>query len=90
MWYYKTPVCTFWIRFDPPGRGGFLLGADDVELARYFSPEAAADDVFLCRTGFPPWDASDPADRPDSLTDWTRIDCRDWHPERDSGPAKGS
>lgn len=89
MWYYRTAVCTFWIRFVPQGGGRFLLGADEEELALYSSPEGAADDVSLRRTGREAWDLSDPDEGPFDLGNWTRIDCRDWMPPKGSPRASG-
>ena len=78
MWIHETAAGTFWIRFVPRGRGVFILGIDEVELGTYFSPETAADDVYMRRTGFEPWDLSAKTDRPTDLEEWTCMDCAAW------------
>ena len=82
MWFSETEKGTFWIRFVPEGRGAFVLGIDDLDLGTYFSPEAAADDVYLQKTGFAPWDQADGVPKPDSLSEWKRFDCADWDASR--------
>ena len=82
MWHYRTSSGVFWIRFSPQGRGTFLLGMDDEELGAYFSPEAAADDVFMQKTGWEPWDCSEQPDRPVSISEWQREDCSAWDARR--------
>lgn len=76
MWLYQTKVGMFWIRFSPQGGGRYLLGIDDSVLGVYHSPEAASDDVYMRRTGWPPWDSLSSSQKPSDLTEWTRRDCR--------------
>lgn len=78
MWHCQTTVGVFWIRFDPRTRTRFLLGIGDEPLGWYYSPEAAADDVFLQQTGWSEWDALHDVARPADLSAWTRIDCQAW------------
>jgi hypothetical protein len=76
VWIFETEKAgIFWIRFDPRGRGRFLLGIDGETLSSYYSPEAAADDVFLQTTGWSLWDSLESPRKPDSLDDWIRRDC---------------
>ncbi len=76
MWTYQTEIGVLWIRFDPRTRTRFLLGIDDEPLGWYYSPEAAADDVFLQKTGWSEWDSLSSPVKPKDLTDWVRMDCR--------------
>jgi len=76
MWCCETGIGTFWIRFDPRTRTRFLLGIDQEPLGWYYSPEAAADDVFLQNPGWPQWDSLSATIRPKSLSEWTRMDCQ--------------
>jgi len=76
MWLYETDVGVFWIRFSPRGRGRFLLGIGDEELGAYLSPEAAVDDVYLQKSGWPEWDLHPQSRKPEDLSQWTRRDCR--------------
>ena len=57
MWHCKTDIGVFWIRFDPRTRSRFLLGIGEEPLGWYYSPEAAADVVFLQETGWSEWDS---------------------------------
>jgi hypothetical protein len=75
MWLRETEAGTFWIRFVPRGRGMFLLGIDDHELGSYFSPEAAVDDVYMQKTGWPSWDSARSVYKPADISEWKRIDC---------------
>jgi hypothetical protein len=76
MWCCETECGTFWIRFDPRTRTRFLLGIGHEPLGWYYSPEAAADDVFLQNTGWPQWDALAAITKPENLSVWTRMDCQ--------------
>lgn len=78
MWFHKTEAGMFWIRFIPRGRGTFVLGIDDQELAEYFSPEAAADDVYMQKTGYALWDSLQEVRKPADIAEWKRLDCIDW------------
>lgn len=91
MWIFDTEKAgVFWIRFDPRGGGRFLLGVDDEELNLYYSPEAAADDVFMQATGWPAWDSLEPPKKPESLDDWVRRDCCAWTQKAGRGPKNTS
>lgn len=85
MWFYRTSRGTFWIRFVPLGPGVYLLGVDDRELGTYRSPEAAADDVSLQKTGFSEWDSSEDVSPPENIAGWTRLDCADWDRSKTDG-----
>ncbi|HQN18920.1 MAG TPA: hypothetical protein PKV86_07270 [Syntrophobacteraceae bacterium] len=76
MWTYQTEIGVLCIRFDPRTRTRFLLGIDDEPLGWYYSPEAAADDVFLQKTGWSEWDSLSSPVKPKDLTDWVRMDCQ--------------
>ncbi len=76
MWICQTEVGLFWIRFDPRTRTRFLLGIGEGPLGWYFSPEAAADVVFLQDTGWAEWDSRPGVTRPRELADWIRVDCQ--------------
>lgn len=81
MWYHQTEIGVFWIRFDPSTRTRFLLGIGDEPLGWYYSPEAAADDVFLQKTGWSEWDSLAAATKPNDLSEWVRMDCQAWSTE---------
>ncbi len=76
MWVCETEVGIFYIRFDPRTRTRFLLEIGDEPLGWYFSPEAAADVVFLQETGWPQWDSRADITRPRDLAAWVRMDCQ--------------
>ncbi len=76
MWTCRTELGVFWIRFDPRTRTRFLLGIGEEPLGWYFSPEAAADVVFLQDTGWTEWDSRRGVTRPKDLADWIRVDCQ--------------
>lgn len=87
MWVCSTEAGDFWIRFDPLSRKGFLLGIDEEALGSYYSPEAAADDVYLQKSGCGEWDSETPAWKPSDLSEWIRMDCCNRQfvfPDRDS------
>lgn len=75
MWRHETEVGVFRIRFDPLSGGRFILGIGAEDLGAYYSPEAAADDVFLQKTGWPAWDDLSSPSRPEDLSHWSRVDC---------------
>jgi len=75
VWICRTELGVFWIRFDPRTRTRFLLGVGDEPLGWYYSPEAAADVVFLQDTGWVEWDHHPSVTRPNSLEEWLRVDC---------------
>jgi hypothetical protein len=78
MWFHKSEAGTFWIRFVPRSRRTFVLGIDDQELGEYFSPEAAADDVYMQKTGYALWDSLQDVRKPADIAEWKRLDCIDW------------
>ena len=51
---------------------GFTLGINDEALGSYQNPQAAADDVYLCVTGYWPWDKLSSVDQPTDLSEWDR------------------
>jgi len=87
MWYCETEIGVFWIRFDPRTRSRFLLGIGEEPLGWYYSPEAAADVVFLQKTGWSEWDSLQEISKPADLGSWTRIDCQDGKQSPNSRPA---
>jgi hypothetical protein len=76
MWQYRTEIGVFWIRFDPRTRTRFVLGIEEEPLGWYYSPEAAADDVFLQKTGCSEWDLLAATSKPTDLSQWVRLDCQ--------------
>lgn len=69
MWVYNSKVGTFKIKQRPDGR--FSLHVGDEYLGSYISPQQAADDVFMCATGYWPWDRQLMVDHPEDLSEWT-------------------
>ena len=67
-WTYKTDVGTFWIQ--PNSNGRFTLGIDNDALGSFSTPEGAADDVYMCATGYYPWDKKLSVLEPTDLTEW--------------------
>ena len=71
MFYYNSPVGTFWIKPRPDGR--FALEINNDILGFYHSPVAAADDVYVHVTGYYPWDSLDgTVDGPTDIHEWNR------------------
>lgn len=72
-YYVKTPYGTFSIT---PERDGVALFIEyDDELTRlgwYKSALMAADDVFMCSTGFDEWDMQLTVEHPADLSCWTK------------------
>lgn len=63
----KTKICTFTIK-EQNGRA--YLYAEDKKLGSYKNANMAADDVYMCATGFSRWDMQLSVDYPSSLDDW--------------------
>lgn len=72
-YFYKTSIGSFSIRPDPHGPGRWCLYIDDLCLGSYASPEMAADDVYLCATGFYEWDRQETVDHPAELAEWIAL-----------------
>ncbi len=73
LYHYKTRVGTFWIASQPNAPGNFYLGVDDDILGPYYSPEAAADDVYSQSTSHYEWDAIDESvTSPCDLSEWIK------------------
>ena len=71
MFYYNSPVGTFWIK--PRSDGRHILGIGDEALGSYHSPAAAADDVARHVTGHYPWDSLDgTTEGPTDIHAWGR------------------
>lgn len=68
LWTYKTKTGIFWIK--PDTINGFSLGIDDELLGSYINPEQAADDVYMCATGYWDWDQQLTVMEPESLSEW--------------------
>lgn len=68
-WTYQTSVGTFWIK--PNKNNRFTLGVNDEALGSYHSPHQAADDVFMCATGYWKWDNQLTVNDPTDLSEWT-------------------
>ena len=73
-YYYKTNICTFYII---PTRGGAELWVGDTtqedSLGWYANATMAADDVFMCATGFDDWDDQLTVKDPMDLSFWTKL-----------------
>lgn len=70
MWFYKSKVGTF--KIIPGSNGRYLLYIGDENLGSYHSPDAAADDVYMCATGHYPWDKQLTVTSPTDLGEWQR------------------
>ena len=68
--YYRSDVGVLRI---VPGRGAWDLWINDVLLGHYASPAMAADDVYLCATGWDDWDSKGDVDEPCDLSEWERF-----------------
>lgn len=69
VYFWKSPVGTFWIRQRPDGRWNLGIG-DDV-FGSYAKPEQAADDVYMNVTGCSEWDIRPPdTNTPTDLSEW--------------------
>lgn len=71
MWKYQSKKGVFWIKKNPDGR--YALGVESECLGNYHSPQAAADDVFCCVTGYAPWDDQGTVDQPTDLGEWEKV-----------------
>lgn len=71
MWACKTKIGLFKIIALSNGR--YDLWINDVNLGNYSSPDAAADDVYNCATGWDDWDLQLMVDHPSDLSEWQRI-----------------
>jgi hypothetical protein len=71
QFYFKTSAGTIWIR-PQPKTDRYWLGIDDQRLGTYYSPSAAADDVYTRHTGWQPLDALPRSELPRDLSRWTR------------------
>jgi hypothetical protein len=70
IYLYKTGIGAFSIQPDPNEPGRWRLYIDDLWLGSYASPEQAADDVYMCATGFYEWDRQLTVDHPEDLGEW--------------------
>ena len=70
-YFYKTNVGVFAIIPDHEIRGSWRLYIGDLWLGSYESAIHAADDVYLCVTGFYEWDKRGVVDHPEGLDEWT-------------------
>ncbi len=66
-WTYKTNVGTFWIK---PDGNRVTLGIDDEALGSYLNAIQAADDVYMCATGWWDWDKHLTVYEPVDLSEW--------------------
>lgn len=74
-YFYKTKFGTFFIL--PDINNGCSLwikdnNADEYKLGWYPSAIMAADDVYMCATGFENWDDQLDVDDPIDLSEWTK------------------
>ncbi len=73
---YKSKICTFFIIPNDSDRYDlWVKEKSDAEykLGSYSTPFSAADDVYMCETGYHPWDNQLCVDEPASLEDWIEI-----------------
>lgn len=71
MYFYKSPVGVFWIR--PTTDRRFVLGFGHEIIGVYYTPVAAADDVYVHVTGCTEWDMLDgKVDGPTDLSEWDK------------------
>jgi len=75
-YFYQTQFGTFYII--PDNINGFSLWIKDLDesedkLASYISAEQAADDVYMCATGFDEWDNQGDVDNPTDIHEWTKF-----------------
>ena len=70
-WIYNTDVGTFWIK--PNQNGRYTLGINSEALGSYNDPVMAADDVYMCATGYWPWDKKLMVYNPTDITEWTQL-----------------
>ena len=68
---YNTEFGTFKISKNSYD-GRCSLHINDECLGSYQTPQQAADDVFMCATGFDDWDDQICVDNPIDLTEWTK------------------
>ena len=67
---FPTSIGMFRIRPDPVNPGGVVLSIDDIAVAKYDSPEAAARAVYAQETGWDRWDMLQNINGPRDLTEW--------------------
>lgn len=73
MWIYRSPVGILKIVRQPDGRYGLFYG--DFCGGLYYSPVAAADDVYTRSSGINEWDLrpGDDTDAPIDLSEWEKV-----------------
>lgn len=67
-WHYRTSIGIFVIRPLRSGRWGLRIGGE--LLGSYRTAAAAADDVYMCSTGYVPWDRRVTVEHPTDLSEW--------------------
>lgn len=74
-YYYKSHLCTFFI-IQRSGRSELWVkdrsGSENM-LGTYPSAVSAADDVYMCATGFDHWDDQMTVESPADLSEWIRF-----------------
>ncbi|MBN1932910.1 MAG: hypothetical protein JW786_15005 [Desulfobacterales bacterium] len=71
MWYFETRIGVFQIYAKSEQPEKYQLYIDNIHLADYDSPEAAADDVFKRSTGWDEWDFLSSEEPPVDLMAWS-------------------
>lgn len=77
-YFYNTNFGTFSIL--PDINNGVALwiepldNEDEIKLGWYESASMAADDVYLCSTGFDDWDDQMNVEHPTDLSEWTKAE----------------
>ena len=67
-YYFQTNLGLFTIKSLEDGRFGLYENTN--LLGSYHSAESAADDVYMCATGWNEWDEQESVDEPESLSEW--------------------
>lgn len=72
-YFYKTDFGTFFIIPSPDGVELWIkeLSGSEEKLGDYPSADMAADDVYMCATGYTDWDLQCDVDEPSELGEWT-------------------
>lgn len=71
-YFYKTQFGTFFIIPSSGGVDLWIKESSDSEekLGHYYNAQMAADDVYMCATGYSDWDLQCDVDEPSGLDDW--------------------
>jgi hypothetical protein len=76
LYTYKSDVGVFAISPDPQQTGRWRLYIGDLWLGSYKTPWLAADDVYMCQTGYDDWDKKITVRHPEDLGEWQAVKRR--------------